>query len=153
MSEISRRAVLAGAGLAACAGIAGCGKSSTPGASSATSSTPGATTPGAATTSAPSGPAVTVAKLADVPVGGGTLVTVDGKDLIVTQPKAGEVAVFRNACTHQGSKVAVSGDKLVCPLHGSTFALDGSVLKAPATVPLKGGAARIEGDSIVTDRI
>lgn len=40
-------------------------------------------------------------------------------------------------CTHRGCTVDVSGERLVCPCHGSTYDRDGRVLKGPAQRPLQ----------------
>ena len=112
----SRRAVLAGAGagaLALCLG--GC---------VAAGDRP-------TVSSAPSGTALDVA---DVPVGGGTIV--DG--FVVTQPTEGTFAAFSYLCTHQALPVQqVTDAAIVCGRHGSSYSLaDGSVLTGPATRPL-----------------
>lgn len=41
------------------------------------------------------------------------------------------------SCTHQGVTVQQSGSKWVCPAHRSTFALNGKVVKGPATANLQ----------------
>lgn len=35
-------------------------------------------------------------------------------------------------CTHMGCILDLSGNKLLCPCHGSEFSLDGKVLEGPA---------------------
>lgn len=134
MSELnevapSRRAVLggvaavgAGAVLAACSGGA-----ETP------SGTDMPTAPPATTTS--SGGAA-VAKVSDVPVGGGFVS--DSAKAVITQPTAGEFKAFDSTCTHKGCPVkTIQGDVVICPCHGSQFSLaDGSVKQGPATRPL-----------------
>lgn len=57
------------------------------------------------------------------------------------------IAVFRNAdgayrsvlmrCTHKGVELRVSGDRLECSAHGSSFDSNGSVLEGPASAPLR----------------
>lgn len=57
------------------------------------------------------------------------------------------IAVFRNAdgayrsvlmrCTHKGVELRVSGDRLECSAHGSSFDINGSVLEGPASAPLR----------------
>lgn len=57
------------------------------------------------------------------------------------------VAVFRaddgsfNAvlmrCTHQGTELLISGDRLHCPAHGSEFSAQGAVQQGPAESALK----------------
>ncbi|WP_245765511.1 Rieske (2Fe-2S) protein [Nonomuraea jiangxiensis] len=90
-----------------------------------------------------------IAKVADVPVGGGKLV----KDLnvIVTQPTQGVYKAFSAACTHKGCTVSTPRDNVLrCPCHGSEFAADsGKALKGPASAPLASFQVRAEGDGIV----
>lgn len=40
-------------------------------------------------------------------------------------------------CTHLGCHVRPSGNFLVCPCHGSTFDLEGQVVRGPAQSPLE----------------
>ncbi len=53
-------------------------------------------------------------------------------------------------CTHAGCAVSsVADGKIVCPCHGSTFDLEGAVLKGPATKPLATVAVTVQGQDIV----
>jgi nitrite reductase/ring-hydroxylating ferredoxin subunit/uncharacterized membrane protein len=50
----------------------------------------------------------------------------------------GRIHAMLNRCTHRGCPLSdgqFDGETIVCPCHGSTFALDGSVVKGPATSP------------------
>lgn len=87
---------------------------------------------------------------ADVPVGGG--VVLDGKKIVVTQPKAGDFKAFTAVCTHMQCLVSsVKDNTISCPCHGSTYsAADGSVKGGPASSPLRSIAVAVEGDQIVT---
>jgi Rieske Fe-S protein len=68
----------------------------------------------------------------DVPVGSAKIYP--GRKVVVTQATAGTFTAFSTTCPHQGCAVSsVSGDTIVCPCHGSAFALDGSVVQGPAT--------------------
>lgn len=40
------------------------------------------------------------------------------------------------ACTHQGTKVNISGKGFVCPNHGAQFSSTGAVTRGPASQPL-----------------
>ena len=121
--------------------------------SSTTSSTPEATTqPTTTTIPAPSWPAI--AKVADVPVGGTLVFTFgptsshNGDPGIFYQPSPGVFVALDTICTHQGGHCAVQGQLLVCPLHGSEFALStGAVVRSPAEFPLYKAnvAARSDG--------
>ena len=54
-------------------------------------------------------------------------------------------------CTHRGCTVDVSGARLVCPCHGSTYDREGNVLKGPAERALTRYPVRREGDAVVVD--
>ncbi len=86
--------------------------------------------------------------LTDIPVGGGMIIA--EPPLVVTQPSQGEVKAFTSICTHQGCKVnAVSDNQIFCPCHGSIFsAIDGSVIRGPATEGLSAAAVSVDGTQI-----
>jgi len=52
------------------------------------------------------------------------------------------------ACTHLGCTVNVTPHELVCPCHGSTFAIDGAALRGPATRPLARLELREDGEHL-----
>jgi Rieske Fe-S protein len=134
-STVTRRTVLAGAAVAtaaATAGLAaGCG-------SSEDQSPPSGSGGGGSTT---------VAK-ADVPVGGGTVLT--QAQVVVTQPVAGQFKAFSAVCTHQGCLVArVENSQILCPCHNSVFsAADGSNVSGPALTALAPRTVTVEGDQL-----
>ena len=72
-------------------------------------------------------------KADDVPEGGALLFK--DKQLALMK-NGGEISAISLVCTHLGCTVALSGDRFVCPCHGSRFALDGSVIKGPAVKKL-----------------
>jgi Rieske Fe-S protein len=117
---LTRRAVVVGAGAAAVGVgmlVAGCSTVEPP----AQPDTPAGT---------PVGP------VSEVPVGGAQIF--DAVGVVVTQAAAGSYAAFSTTCPHQGCAVStVEGANIVCPCHGSTFALDGSVVRGPATTGLE----------------
>lgn len=87
-----------------------------------------------------------LATTAQVPVGGALVVPAE--QVVVTQPAAGEFHCFSSVCTHAGCPVR-AGATLVCPCHGSQFALaDGSVLRGPAAAPLPERRITVRGDEI-----
>ena len=150
---LSRRAVVAGVGGVAAAGLlTACGGGSTATAPATTAaaepapSAPSASTPSSAP-SASSGTELT--STSDVPVGGGTVFA--DQDVVVTQPTAGDFKAFSATCTHQGCKVkSVADGVIVCPCHGSKFAIaDGAVTAGPAKSPLPEKTISVEGDSIL----
>src|SRR5690349_16246976 len=129
---LSRRAVVvAGAGSVAAAGLlTACGGGST-------ATAPGTAAPAAAPApSAASGSGQALASTSSIPVGGGTVFA--DKDVVVTQPAAGEFKAFSATCTHMGCKVkTVANGTIDCPCHGSKFAItDGAVAAGPAKKPL-----------------
>lgn len=70
-------------------------------------------------------------------VGRVAVVDVVGESVIVTRDAAGLHAAY-NVCRHRGSQlfteqVCVAAQALRCPYHSWTYALDGSLLKAPHT--------------------
>jgi len=145
---LSRRAVVAGAGGVAAAGLlTACG-----GGSVATAPAPTAAPEPAPASAAPAAPSAAsgtaLTSTSDVPVGGGTVFA--DKDVVVTQPTAGDFKAFSATCTHQGCKVkSVADGNIVCPCHGSKFAIaDGSVTNGPAKSPLPEKTISVDGDSI-----
>ncbi|MFC7623020.1 Rieske (2Fe-2S) protein [Microlunatus sp. GCM10028923] len=85
---------------------------------------------------------------ADVPEGGGVIVQ---EKYVVTQPTAGEFKAFSAACTHQGCPVdKVENSEIVCPCHGSHFAIDsGEPVAGPAEAPLPAVEFTVSGDNLV----
>jgi Rieske Fe-S protein len=122
---LTRRSVLAGGcGLACAVAVGGCAIYGT------------GSVPAPAPAPPPGGGPVVLAATADIPVGGGRVFA--DRDLVVTQPAAGEFRAFSATCTHQGCLVNEVADGTVnCPCHGSRFAVaDGSVIAGPAGRPL-----------------
>ncbi|MGN9777013.1 Rieske (2Fe-2S) protein [Micromonospora sp. H33] len=151
----SRRAVLAGTGTAGVAVLAGCqtyGVASAPApaapvpsAATGTAGPPAAAGDGAAP-EADAAPAL--ARLADIPVGGGRIFAEQG--VVLTQPTAGTVKAFSAKCTHAGCTVtSVADGTIVCACHNSRFDIaDGSVRGGPAGQPLPPAAVTVEGDAV-----
>ncbi|MQY08488.1 Rieske (2Fe-2S) protein [Actinomadura macrotermitis] len=90
-----------------------------------------------------------IAKVADVPVGGGKIYP-DTK-LVVTQPVAGTFKAFSASCTHQGCLTdRVEDGRIECPCHGSRFKVaDGTVAQGPAKRALLEYPVQVKGDGIV----
>ncbi|WP_242676088.1 Rieske (2Fe-2S) protein [Streptosporangium minutum] len=90
-----------------------------------------------------------IAQTADVPVGGGKVIT--KWKIVITQPTAGVFKAFTASCPHKGCSVARPEDGIIrCPCHGSEFAADsGKCLKGPAGAPLVEFALKLDGDGIV----
>ncbi|WP_298886375.1 Rieske (2Fe-2S) protein [uncultured Serinicoccus sp.] len=133
-----RRLLAGGGGLAVVGSLAACGggQDDAPGQS-------GAGDPGA------SGSGTRV-PLADVPVGGSRYL--EDADVVVAQPTEGELVAYDATCPHQGCMVSTTGagGTLVCPCHGSAFALaDGAVVQGPATEGLATLTATVDGADVV----
>ncbi len=132
----TRREVMAGAGLLAGVGVlAACGVGSS-------GSGNGGHAPGGQST----GPLVA---LSAVPVGGAASATFDGQPILVTQAKAGTIVGLSAICTHQGCTVLPHGDRLLCPCHGSVYALDGSNVSGPAPSPLPPVPVHVVGGEVL----
>jgi len=153
---LSRRAVVAGVGGVAAAGLlTACGGGSTatapgtPAAAPPAAPSEAAAEPSAAGGSAASSSGTALAATTEIPVGGGKVFA--DKDVVVTQPTSGDFKAFSATCTHQGCKVkSVADGQIVCPCHGSKFnATDGSVTSGPAKRPLPAKTVSVEGDSVV----
>ncbi|GAB3879956.1 hypothetical protein GCM10029964_033240 [Kibdelosporangium lantanae] len=140
MTDPTRRTVMCGllVGLATPAALAACSSES-----SSSSSTP---------SSGGGASGTTLAKLADVPVGGGVVVDGPSGKVVLTRPSDNEVVAMSAVCPHQGVIVqAPKGDTITCPGHGSMFAAaDGSLKKGPATKGLTKIPVKVSGDSVVT---
>jgi Rieske Fe-S protein len=139
---------LAAGALAACGGDADPIPTTQPSAGETGSASAGSS---ASATEGGSGSGDAIAKLADVPVGGAiNAQTADGTKVILSQPQAGKVVAFNARCPHQGCTVAPSGDKLMCPCHGSTFrTADGALIAGPATKGLAEVTVSVDGDDVV----
>lgn len=158
----SRRALLAGAGAACVAALAGCttydannGGIAGPPPSAPASARQAAASGGGGSAAASGGaagsaaPANELATTAEVPVGGGKII--NGSNIVITQPAAGTFKGFSAVCTHQGCIVAaIANGTIDCPCHGSKFSIkDGSVVNGPAPSPLPAVAITVQGTSII----
>jgi Rieske Fe-S protein len=151
----SRRTMLACAGAACAAVLAGCSKynsnnggvaGSQPAQATSSSAAPAA--PAGSGSGAAAGPAA-LASTSDIPVGGGKILT--DKKIVITQPQSGTFHAFSAVCTHAGCTVgSVSGGTINCPCHGSRFNItNGSVVNGPAASPLPPVSIKVQGNSIV----
>lgn len=79
-----------------------------------------------------------VAAVEDVRVGRLTGADLNGVPLVLTRTIGDDVVALAGRCTHRGGPLSdgeLQDNCIVCPWHGSTFALDGSVVTGPATRP------------------
>ena len=104
-----------------------------------TSRTEPESSPAAEGTLTPShGTWLTVAYSADLPNGAVRPFTVNAVTGFVERAD-GQLRAVSGICTHQGCRLAYAARsaRLVCPCHGATFALDGTVLTHKLPVPLE----------------
>ena len=159
-ADPSRRTVLrsagtAGAVAATALAVSACGgtdDAASPGGSvGATGSGTGGAGAGATTTGGTGGDnAAVLAKTADIPVGGGIIVT--REKLVITQPTEGEFKGFSTTCTHQGCPVTTVKDGFIeCPCHNSRFAVATGepTPDSPAKAPLGAETVAVSGTDIV----
>lgn len=143
-SDVSRRVILRGAAVGGVTIplLAACGSGTETTNPPATSSNP--------STSPSSSPraGVEVASTADVPVGGGTILT--DEEIVLTQPKKGDFKAFSAVCTHQQCLVTTIENRTIhCPCHGSVYSIeDGSVISGPAPASLTALKLTVNGDEI-----
>jgi Rieske Fe-S protein len=150
--DVSRRTLLRGAAISGLAlpVLAACGGEEEPAdtAAEASSSAPESASSDPSASESASVPAGTTVPVADVPVGGGTILAAE--KIVVTQPTKGQFKAFDATCTHKGCPVkSIEGGEIVCPCHGSHFSIeDGSPIKGPATAPLGNKTATVSGEQI-----
>lgn len=97
-------------------------------------------------------PGTVLAKVSDVPVGGGALVNAGTDGLILlTAPKPGQIEAFNPTCPHAGAKVDPPVDNVItCPAHGSQFnATTGALERGPAPNGLTAVPIRVAADQVV----
>jgi Rieske Fe-S protein len=138
-SEVTRRAVVAGAGvLAVSATLAAC---SSYGRSAGSAPEASADQPAALGGQA-------LGSTSDIPVGGGAVF--ESQKVVVTQPTPGNFKAFSAICTHAGCTVnKVASGTINCPCHGSKYAIaDGSVVNGPAKKPLAERQIMVSGNTI-----
>lgn len=86
-------------------------------------------------------------------VDGARVITVDDRRFLIVRTDETTFVALSAICTHAGCTVryAAGSRDVVCPCHGSTFELDGSVTNGPAQSPLDVFAATYDAAaSIVT---
>ena len=144
----NRRALLACAGAACAAALAGCARYNSSSGIAGGQSAPAGSSSGAAASPAGSNGSTVLAKTTDIPVGGGKIF--EAQQVVVVQPVAGTFKAFSAICTHQGCVVgSVQNGKIVCPCHNSEFsATDGSVTQGPAVTALAAKTVSRSGDTL-----
>jgi Rieske Fe-S protein len=85
-------------------------------------------------------------------INGGVKITVPGQThpVLVTRTTPTTVAAFSSRCTHLGCDVDLpqSTGAITCPCHGSTYLIDGRVIKGPAKSDLTSFPATISGNIV-----
>ena len=151
----SRRTMLACAGAACAAVLAGCSRyNSNNGGVAGSQPAPASSSAAAPASQAGSGSGAAAAPAAlastsDVPVGSGKILA--DKKIVITQPQSGAFHAFSAVCTHAGCTVgSVSGGTINCPCHGSRFNIaNGAVVNGPAASPLPPVSIKVQGTSII----
>lgn len=157
--SVTRRSViLAAGGAAVFVACSDDGEDDKPGAAGETpdqtpDETPEEPTPDATPPADDSGGADALAKVSDVPVGGGAVF--EDEEIVVVQPEEGQFKAYSAICKHQGCPLeAVEDGQILCSQtcgHGSTYAIaDGSNVQGPATAPLDEVPITVEGNNLVT---
>lgn len=138
--NVSRRNLLQSAGIAVGAGVLGAVGYTVygPGGHDATYGSP----------SSGNGSGTVLAPVADIPDGGGVVLT---KSKIVLTRTGNQIAAFSAVCTHESCLVnSVQNGLISCPCHGSTFdAATGAVRNGPAASPLPTVPVHIVDNSVV----
>jgi cytochrome b6-f complex iron-sulfur subunit len=100
---------------------------------------------------ASSGP-VAVASTADLPVGKGSVYSVNNKPVIVIHLADGYKALSA-VCTHLNCIVAWDSARQViaCPCHEALFTTNGAVISGPAPTPLQTFQVQVQGDQIYVE--
>jgi nitrite reductase/ring-hydroxylating ferredoxin subunit len=108
----------------------------------------GADTSGPQGSSSPPDGGRALTSAADVPVGGGVILT--DERVVVTQPTAGTFKAFSSTCTHQSCQVTgISEGRITCPCHLSSFSIADGSPKGLAPSPLPEVAIKVEGDEVI----
>ena len=69
-------------------------------------------------------------------------------NIVIIHESDGSYAAISDICTHQGCTVNFTGSGFQCPCHGAQYALDGSVLRGPATRPLQKYNTSLTGNTL-----
>ena len=81
-------------------------------------------------------------------VGGYVITTISGRSILLAQVAEDCFIGVDSACTHEGETLNYQtiGNRITCPRHAATFALDGTVIAGPTPVALQSYPAAREGD-------
>lgn len=86
-------------------------------------------------------------------IGGTVKLKLSGKEILFVRESDKQVRAVDAKCSHQSCPVKFNSDKgqIECACHGSKFKLDGSLIKGPASKPLKVYSTTLSGDKIIVD--
>ncbi len=92
-------------------------------------------------------------KLDELKAGEGGVIDEQGKKVAAYRDEAGKLQTVSAVCTHLGCHVHWNSTEQCwdCPCHGSHFAPDGTVLNAPAILPLEKVRLRAQTAAAATD--
>jgi nitrite reductase/ring-hydroxylating ferredoxin subunit len=92
-----------------------------------------------------------VGPVTDVALGGATRYLVEGRPVIITQPREGEFRAFAAVCTHAGGAInGLRDEKLFCGSHNSYFDVEtGEAVQGPARNPLGKVEVAVDGENLV----
>jgi 3-phenylpropionate/trans-cinnamate dioxygenase ferredoxin subunit len=95
-----------------------------------------------------------VARLSDIPRKQVRSFAIGDDLVLIAHTPEGFFAV-QDECTHAETRLShgrLKGCRIICPLHGASFDVrDGSVLRGPATAPLRSYPLRIVEDMLEVD--
>jgi nitrite reductase/ring-hydroxylating ferredoxin subunit len=95
-----------------------------------------------------------VASVADIPVGQGLFVEINGTGVAVFNAGGGRVYACGAVCPHEDGPLAegwLEGDVAVCPWHGFDFELDSGRCRVDPELSVPVFPARIHGDVVEVD--
>ena len=72
-------------------------------------------------------------------------------DILLIKKSAGAIIALLMMCSHQNNVLTLSKSGLLCPMHGSTFDLEGNATKEPAVKPLRKFKTEIINQGITID--
>jgi nitrite reductase/ring-hydroxylating ferredoxin subunit/uncharacterized membrane protein len=96
-----------------------------------------------------------IADVAEIPSGVLTQADLGGVPLVLTR-RGNDITVLADRCTHRGGPLhegELDDGCIVCPWHGSKFALDGSVVGGPATRPMPAYEVKVTDGQVYARRV
>jgi len=84
-----------------------------------------------------------------------TAASAEGIAIVLTRDAAGEIVALSDRCTHRGAPLhegELHDGCIVCPWHGSEFALDGAVVRGPAVRPQPAYEVRVVDNTVSVRR-